>query len=445
MVLLGSIGVTNSATSINDSQETVESKSRGKALSRSLLPPTQQARPLALSTALHTMGTGLVVTLSSIYFTRIIGLSVSQVGAGLAVAALIGLTAGIPLCRLSDRLGSRGLLIALLACQAAAVLLYTQAESYSAFVVAASLLAFAIQGDSAVRMTLIANLIPANERIVTRAYLRSVTNLGFAVGTALASIALASDRQATYETLLFVGSGCFLCGAVAVMRVPPVPPMAGANKVSRWAALADRSYVTVVLINSVLQLHYAILEVGIPLWVSEYTDAPRGLVAVLFLLNTLVILVLQVPVGRRFGPLRHAGRCVSLAGVLLASACLLLGLSGPVTGWLTIGILLMAGTAHALGEILHATGSWAASFELAPEDAQGQYQGLFATGVGLSQVLGPFLVTVLILPNGVTGWLIAAAFLLGAGFLMAAAIRRGAIRMTAATAPASVGLAADRP
>ncbi|MCY0939518.1 hypothetical protein OTB74_36220, partial [Streptomyces sp. H34-S4] len=49
---------------------------------RSLLPPTPSARPLALSTALHTMGTGLVVTLCTIYFTRIVGLSVSQVGTG---------------------------------------------------------------------------------------------------------------------------------------------------------------------------------------------------------------------------------------------------------------------------------------------------------------------------------------------------------------------------
>ncbi|MFF4567915.1 MFS transporter [Streptomyces sp. NPDC001435] len=418
--------MTNSATSVHHSHERADSRSRARVLLRSLLPPTPQTRPLALSTALHTLGTGLVVTLTPIYFTRIVGLSVSQIGAGLAIAALIGLGAGIPLGRLSDRLGSRGLLVALVSCQAAAVLLYTQAESYAAFVVAASLLAFAVQGDSTVRMTLIANMIPAGERIVNRAYLRAVTNLGFAVGTALASIALASDHQGTYQTLFAAGSGCFLCGAGAIMRVPPVPPIADAAKVSRWAALADHSYVTVALINSVLQLHYAVLEVGIPLWVSEYTDAPRGLIAGLFLLNTMVILVLQVPIGRRYGPLRHAGRCVALAGALLAAACLLLGLSGAVTGWLAISVLVVAGSAHALGEILHATGSWAASFELAPQDAQGQYQGLFTTGIGASQVLGPFLVTALILPHGMVGWSFAAGFLGCAGFLMAVSIRRAA-------------------
>lgn len=142
-----------------------------------------------------------------------------------------------------------------------------------------------------------------------------------------------------------------------------------------------------------------------------------------------MVLFLQVPAGRRFGLLRHAGPCLALAGVLLAAACLLLGLSGTLTGGLTVLVLVLAGSLHALGEILHATGSWSAGFELAPNDAQGQYQGLFATGVGAGQTMGPLLVTALILPNETLGWILIAAILATAGFLMPIAIRRASVRI----------------
>ncbi|MCX4918999.1 MFS transporter [Streptomyces sp. NBC_00687] len=393
-----------------------------QALRHLVVPPTKTTRPLAVTTLMHTVGTGLVVTLSAIYFTRIVGVSVRELGLGLTVAGLVSLLVGVPFGRLSDRVGPRGLLVCLLLCQGAAVLMHAFVRSFGTFLLVVILLAVSNQGASAVRSALIATAMPPEERVVSRAYLRSVTNAGFAVGTCLASVALASAYRPTYQALLGVGALCFAAAAAAMLRVPTVPPVERAAAVSPWLALRDMPYTAVVVLNALLQLHYAVLEVGIPLWVSEHTDAPRRVVSILFLLNTVIIFLLQVPVGRRWGQLRHAGALSAMAGALVAVACILLGLSGSVTGLVAVAVLVTAGSVHAVGEVCHTTGSWSAGFGLAPEHAQGQYQGLFSTGVAASQVVGAALVTVVVASGTFTGWLIAACVFAVAGFLMPSAV-----------------------
>ncbi|MEY2245974.1 MFS transporter [Streptomyces sp. BF23-18] len=399
-----------------------------RRLLATLLPPTPQVRPLALSTALHTVGTGIIVTLSILYFTRIVGLSTAQVGVGLTAAGGIGLCAGIPLGRLADRFGPRGVLIIMLCCQASAIMLHIWVTTLGGFLAVTALLAFANEGATAVRSAMIARSFASSERITARAYLRAITNLGFAVGTSLASIPLTSTDPAPYRVLIAVSAVCFLAAAGAMLRTPAVAVLPTARAVSPWRALRDAPFLAVTACNAVLQLHYAVLEIGIPLWVAEHTDAPPSTISVLFVLNTAFVLVFQVPVGRRWGSLRHAGRATAVAGVLVALACLLLGLAGDLVGVSTLVVLITAGAVHATGEILHTTGSWAAGFDLAPDDAQGQYQGLYSTGMAMAQMLGPAFVTTVILANGDMGWVTAAGTFALAGLCMSVVIQLASTR-----------------
>ena len=402
-----------------------DARSRVVRMGRQLVvPPTPTSRPLAVTTFLHTVGTGLVITLTTIYFTRVVGISVGRLGLGLTISGVVSLLVGVPFGRLSDRVGPRGLLAFLLVCQGVAVLLHAFAHSFGLFVAVSSLLAIANQGASAVRSALIARVMLPEERVVSRAYLRSVTNVGFAMGAALAGVALESSERTLYQVLFSVGALCFVGAAAAMHGVPAVPPAESTAPVSPVLALRDGPFVSVVVVTSVLQLHYAVLEIGIPLWVSEHTDAPRRLVSVLFLLNTVFVFLFQVPVGRRWGGLRQAGPVCAVAGGLVAGACLLLGVSAASTGLLTVVLLVAACGVHAAGEICHTTGAWAAGFGLAPDHAQGQYQGLFSTGMAASQMAGPVLVTAVVTAGALTGWLVAASVFTLSGLLTPLVIGR---------------------
>lgn len=375
------------------------------------MPPPALPTGLVLSTAAHTIGIGLVVTLSAVYFTRVVGLSVTEVGAGLTLAGTVSIGVGIPLGWLSDRLGPQRLLTILLLGQALAVGLQTLVSSFTSFLACVGLLAITTQGSAAVRAALIAAILPREIRVVGRGYLRAVTNVGVAIGTSLAAFALVSLSGPVFRWLFVLAAGAFILAAVILSLFLTSPSRETVVARPRaFAAIHDKPYAVVVGANALMHLHYAVLEVGIPLWVAIHTDAPAWAISVLLILNTASIILLQVPVGRRWGHLAQAGPVTALAGMALAGACIMLAVAGYTSGPTTFVVLVVAGLTHAMGELLHTNGSWAAGFGLAPEEAQGQYQGLFATGVAASQAAGPILVTAVVIANGAWGWLAAAGF-----------------------------------
>ncbi|MCW2766073.1 MAG: hypothetical protein JWO11_2032 [Nocardioides sp.] len=65
-------------------------------------------RPMALATLVNTTGNGIFFTLSALYFTRIVGFSVVEVGTGLSIAASVAIFARVPIGHLADRRGPRG-------------------------------------------------------------------------------------------------------------------------------------------------------------------------------------------------------------------------------------------------------------------------------------------------------------------------------------------------
>jgi MFS family permease len=95
----------------------------------------------------------------------------------------------------------------------------------------------------------------------------------------------------------------------------------------------------------------------------------------------------------------------------------LFAFSGGRSAWIAVVVLVAAAFTHVLGELLQAAGSWGLSFALAPEHAQGQYQGAFDMGYALASIAAPIVVTTLTVGWGAPGWL-----LLGAMFAVAGAL-----------------------
>ena len=103
------------------------------------------------------------------------------------------------------------------------------------------------------------------------------------------------------------------------------------------------------------------------------------------------------------------------AGLLLAAGCLVFALSQGVAATAAVPLLLAGTTLLVFGELKQAAGSWGLSLHLPPPGRQGEYQGVFALGRGLQEMVGPFLVTVLTVGQGRAGWVMLAALLLVAG------------------------------
>ncbi|MBN6033484.1 MFS transporter [Amycolatopsis sp. 195334CR] len=391
----------------------------------SVLPQPGPPRVLALAQLINSFGDGAFYVTSALYFTRVVGLSATEVGFGLTAGWAAGFLASVPLGALADRRGPKATAVVLALATAAAVGAFVFIGSFVAFVLAACVYASMQCGLSAARQALLAALVDQADRTATRAYLQSSTNAGLAVGAALGGLALYADTRGAYLAVFAMDVAGFLAAALLLLRLPPTPPGPARSKGEpRLAVLRDKPYALVSLLNLVMQLHIPMIGLAIPLWIVERTQAPSWTVSGLLVLNTVSVVLLQVRVARRVTSLTSASRTVRYAGVLLLASCGVFAFSAAGTGpWTAALILLGAAALQVLGEMMQASGAWEISFALAPDGKHGQYQGFFGSGFAVARMIGPLVLTTLVLSGGTLGWLVLGGAFLTAGLAMGPAVR----------------------
>jgi MFS family permease len=392
-------------------------------VSRRLLPEDPAVRQMALATLVNTIGNGCFYTLSALYFTRIVGLSAVEVGLGLSISAGVALLAGVPLGHLADRRGPREVQVALLAALTCLSALYLLVDAWWQFVAVATLVSVAMAGAGTVRAALIAGLVRGSDRSSTKAYLRAITNVGMTIGTGFAAVALHFDTREAYLGCLAVNVATFGATALMMARVPHVAPTPADRSLGMLTALRDVPYVAVVLASAVLTMHFWILEIALPLWVVNHTEAPRWIVSVLMVVNTGAVVLAQVAVARRVGTVSGAVRATMLSGVLFLAACLVFGTTSRMAAGVAAVVLVLGAAVHVAGELLQSAGSFVLSFELPPDEAMGQYQGVWGLNFGIASFAAPTLIALLPLALGMTGWLVLGGILLAASLLVGPAVR----------------------
>jgi MFS family permease len=246
-------------------------------------------------------------------------------------------------------------------------------------------------------------------------YMRAAANLSVVLGAAAGAIGLYLDTHAAYLGLLLTAGALFAVAGLAYLRVPRVAPATHAADSPIWPVLRDAPYAAVSLVNSILIMNSGILIVALPIWISQRTTAPAWLFPLVVIVNASTVVLFQVRASRSSAEVPGGARAMRLAGFLLAACCALFALAAGQPAWIAVGVLLIGAVVHVFGEMLHAAGSWSLSFGLAPEHAQGQYQGLFAMSTQLGQTITPVLATVLLTRFGASGWLVFAGLFVAAG------------------------------
>lgn len=379
-----------------------------------MLRESRELRVLSLSTLVNTVGSGLLATSVVLYFTRFVGLSAAQVGVGLTIAGALGLVVGVPAGHLGDRRGPREVMFAFVLVQAATMIGYVLAGSFAAFLIAACLVVTSMQAASAVKQGLIAQVLQGEQRVAGRAFLRAVTNVGFAFGSAIAGIGILVDTKLAYQALIVGDAITFVIAAFVLLRLPHVPPQPRRAEGPQLVVLRDRPYVAVTALVGVLSLHASLLDVGLPLWVAR-TRAPEALVAVIFVVNCVLVASLSVVFARGSETVMGAARSAVRAAVLLAASCVVFVFTDGPSAVVASVLLVGACVVQAGGEMAQAASGWGLAFGLAPEDAQGQYQGLSSTALAAATTVGPALMAAVV-SAGAIGWLAYGALFLLAGF-----------------------------
>jgi MFS family permease len=428
---------------------------RGRRVS-GLLPPSGAARILTLNAFVGAIGTGLFLTGSVLYYTRVVGLSNTQVGLGLSVAGLGGLFAAVPTGAIADRLGARRTLVALHLWRIVGYGLLAVVHSFWAFLVMVCLVTVADRAGPPINQAMVGTLFTKQQRVRTMAYLRAVRNLGLSLGALLAGLALTADTPTAYRLLALGNAASFLPMALLVASLrryerpvtapapPPGPPADPPTPPAALRPLRDLPFLGLAATNGVLLLHDSVLFIALPLWIAQQTHAPRLMVSAMLVINTVLTAVSQVRWTRMTETFPAATRAMGVAGVILAAASVLLA-TAHFGGPLTASVLLVAGVVTlTVGENLHSAASWQVSFDLSPAVARARYLSVFGLGQAGQDMLGPSLVTALALGLGPVGWVgLGAAFAISGWLARGLAVRTEASHAGLATEPAGLAAASS--
>lgn len=376
-----------------------------------MLPGPGAPRALAVGYLVDGIGTGLWLATSVLYLTRSVGLPAALVGVGLSAGGLAGLVGTVPLGRFADRRGLRGVCVGLSLAQCGLMAGYAAVGSVLPFLVVTVLFTVAQRAGNAVRNALLGAAVGASARLAVRAYCRSAANVGLSLGALAAVPVLAADTAAGYRAAVLANAVSFLLVAAVLSRVPATA--ATPTRRSGLGALGDRRYVAMTVLTGLLALHKPVLTVAVPLWVAGHTTAPRSLISVLLVINTVLTVLLQVPLSRRAGTRAGALRVLRRSGLTLGVACLLFAAAAGCSAGLAILLLTSGVTVLTVGELWQSAGGWELSYDLAPEDAHGEYQAAYSMLNGVRDSVGPVVVTAALISGtgaaATAGWLVLAA------------------------------------
>jgi MFS family permease len=372
---------------------------------------------------MNAFGNGLVVPFLLIYLHNERGIGLGLAGLVLATNAGVSLVAGPIGGALVDRVGGKTMLTSALGFLTLGFTAYAFADSpWKGF------LASAVTGIGngffwPAQSTLLAGLTTREQRSATFGMQRVVMNLGIGLG----GVAGGFIATESFRALFLLDALTFLAYA-AVLTAFVHEPAGRASHAERPGSYATvfrhKVFMALMVVNSLyIGAGIAQLEILPAFAKNEAGVSERG-IGWLFFINTMVIVLLQLPT-TRLAEGRRRVPFLALMGVVSAAAWLLVPASGLwLSGAAAFALIAVAVAVFALGECLHGAVQPTLVVDLADPRLLGRYMAISALSWQVGFMIGPAAGGVLLAASPTGLWLAMAAVLLLAG-VSSLALERG--------------------
>ena len=409
------------------------------------LPPNPVARRLSFQSILFAIGQGAFLTGSAVFFTHIVGLTASQVGLGLTIAGLASFAFAVPLGRFADKVGTKRLW---------AVVVVHRRRVVPRLALARGLRPVRGDGGGArdrrhgglhgVRGLHPQRLRPRgagalpgvhaqraqhrlhDRRPDRRSGARDQQRHGDPVDARSPGRDPRHQRAADHPASRGPGEVDASSDVEALVDWPKRP-----------SVLRNRGYVAMSFFDGVLGTNQVLLNVVIPLWLVQETDAPRVLLAWLFGTNTVLAVLLQVPASRGSETVNGALRAARISTGFMVLSCFVVMVTHDTLGWTTILLVWLGHVTVTGAELFESAGHWGLTSELSEPARRAEYQGAGHVGGTLGSVWAPALFTFLAMEWGTTGWLLIAGIVVVAGIGIHPAARAAERYLATRTATAA--------
>ena len=350
---------------------------------------------LFAGTFLNKFGT-FVIPFLALYMTRLgfsttqAGLAIGAYGVGLLVASTLG-------GHLADTIGRRKTIVLSMFSAAVAMLLLSQARTFTSIVLLTALAGLTGDLYRPASSALLADLVPAEQRVTAFAALRVAFNAGWAFGPATAGFLAAHSFF-----WLFVGDAVTsaLFGVVALTALPRGIRKSEAN--GHWAeafrlAARDRRFLQLLAASWLIAPVFFQMNSTFALHVTKsgFSAAAYG---ALISMNGVLVVLFELPltsITRKLSPRR-----------VMAVGYLLIG-GGFAFNAISHSLATLAGSIIILtfGEMIAMPVSAAYVAELAPANYRGRCMGLLGLAWALALACGPSLGMILFERSATTLWI----------------------------------------
>lgn len=376
--------------------------------------PTSLVRRLSAQSVLSAFGDGVFLTGSAVFFTQVVGLSAARVGLGLTIAGVVTFALAVPLGKLSDRYGAKRVWAVSSLLEALFYLAWLAVGGMAAFVGVMVAVQLVSTASRAARNAYRFDVFPREQRVASNAYFRAARNVGYTLGALLAGVALATNSDEVIRLVPVATAVLLVLNATLVARLPSAAPQAAADEapleaaVTGGKAIKNRGYLLMSVCGGVLSTHQVLLNVVIPLWLVEETDAPRVLLAWLFGTNTVMAVLLQVAAARGVVSVADSLRAERRGAAFFVLSCGIVLVTHDTVGWVTIALVWVGHVTVTGAELFQSAGEWGLQAELSDPARRGEYQGVSQLGFTLGSVWAPAAYTFLAMEWGTPGWLVIA-------------------------------------
>ncbi|MFH8385874.1 MFS transporter [Kitasatospora sp. NPDC018058] len=372
-------------------------------------------RKLLGAHAIDSLGTGLLLAFTVIWFVRTTPLTLAAIGAAISAARLLALPTAILTGPLIDRFGAR--LVA-----AGANLL--SALAYAAFLGARQVwqivaVVWLAQIGTAAYWTSSTGLVvlaaEPDERPRWFALIGSLRNGGLALGGALGALLLAVGGTGGLRAGVVLNAASYaLAGALLLAWRPTAAPVNHTEAEGSYrTVLRDRRYLLLVGINLCFVFAALVLGLLLAVYLTEGLHQQAWLAGTLLVLNSAQVVLTQSAVTRRLKRFRPT-RVIAAGSLLNALAFALFAALSAAPGWAVLAGVFLAVLIYNTAETVATPYREELSVRLAHPRLRGRYLAVYQLSWTVGQTLAPGLFTLLLGQGPSWPWVFLGALALAA-------------------------------
>ncbi|MCN9244726.1 MFS transporter [Streptomyces sp. RY43-2] len=360
--------------------------------------PEQAARPAPVRGfyavgLCDAVGLGMYLSLSVLFLDRAADLTNHQIGLVLGASGVASLVGAMPIARAAERFGIRAVLCALFLVRCAAFLALAAVTTFAEALCAAAVAGLLSRGIGPLIESGLINRVPDAQAVGALARVRTLRNVGLAAGALPSGAAIAIDEPWAYRAVLVASAVLFLCCAAICRGFPDTAASASARPGGRARILRNRAFLSITALYGALTLSALLLGIGMPLWIVQRTQAPSWSVTLIQLLNTALVVLLQVRLSKGSERLTRARALMCGGGLLAGFGALTAPLTGLGGGRLDLAVVVVAAVLLSLGEVLITVGTTGAALLHIPEGQKTSHLAALNLGFAVTTIVGPPLIS----------------------------------------------------